>query len=71
MERYAPQEIGSCWIHRAKEKFESEWGKALLKFLGIEEEYEGIGLCVLSYAVGNEPKAAKRKENVYYLKKYF
>ena len=71
MERYAPQEIGSCWIHRAKEKFESDLGEALLKSLGIEEEYEGIGRCVLGYAVGDEPKAAKRKENGYYLKKYF
>ena len=35
--------IGSCWIHRAKEEFETEWGKGLLKSLGIEEEYEGIG----------------------------
>ena len=68
MERYAPQEIGSCWIHRAKEEFESDWGKALLKSLGIEEEYEGIGRCVLGYGVGNEPKAAKRKEYVCYLK---
>ena len=71
MERYAPQEIGSCWIHRAKEEFESDWGKALLNSLGIEEEYEGIGHCVLGYGVGDEPKAAKQKENVCYLKKYF
>lgn len=41
-----------------------------MKSLGIEEEYEGIGRCLLGYAVGVEPKAAK-KENVYYLKKYF
>ena len=60
--------IGSCWIHRAKEEFESDWGKALLKSIGIEEEYEGIGHCALGYAMGVEPKAAKRKENVYYLK---
>ena len=62
------QGVGSCWIHRAKEEFESDWGKALLKSLGIEEEYEGIGHCALGYAAGVEPKAAKRKENVYYLK---
>ena len=35
--------IGSCWIHRAKEEFESEEGKAILKELGIEGDYEGIG----------------------------
>lgn len=60
--------IGSCWIHRAKEEFESDWGKALLKYLGIEEEYEGIGHCALGYALGESPKAAKRKNNVYYIK---
>ena len=41
--------IGSCWIHRAKEEFESEEGKAILKELGIEGDYEGIGHCVLGY----------------------
>ena len=61
--------IGSCWIHRAKEEFETEWGKELLKSLGIEEEYVGIGHCALGYVEGDEPKAAPRKENrVYYVK---
>ena len=36
-----------CWIHRAKEEFESAEGKAFLKSLGIEGDYEGIGHCVL------------------------
>ena len=31
--------IGSCWIHRAKEEFETQWGMELLKSLGIEDEY--------------------------------
>lgn len=61
--------VGSCWIHRAKEEFETEWGKELLKSLGIEEEYEGIGHCALGYAEGNIPKTAPRKENrVFYIK---
>ena len=33
--------IGSCWIHRAKEEFESAFGKELLKSLNIEGNYEG------------------------------
>lgn len=53
--------IGSCWIHRAREEFETQWGKDLLKSLGIEEEYEGIGHCALGYADGTPPKAADRK----------
>ena len=55
--------IGSCWIHRAKEEFESEEGKELLKSLGIEGDYEGIGHCVLGYVDGEEPEAAPRKDS--------
>ena len=62
------QGIGSCWIHRAKEEFESEEGKALLKKWGIEGDYEGIGHCVLGYAAAELPAAKPRKENyVYYV----
>ena len=61
--------IGSCWIHRAKEEFETEWGKKLLKSLGINEEYEGIGHCALGYIDGDYPKTPARKENrVFYIK---
>ncbi|WP_295277571.1 nitroreductase [Veillonella sp.] len=61
--------LGSCWIHRAKEEFESPEGKELLKSLGIEGDYEGIGHCVLGYIDGDTPKAAPRRENrVYYVK---
>ena len=63
------QGIGSCWIHRAKEEFESEEGKEILKSLGIEGDYEGIGHCVLGFADGPAPKAAPRKDSyVYYVK---
>ena len=63
------QEIGSSWIHRAKEEIESEEGKEILKSLGIEGDYEGIGHCVLGFADGPAPKAAPRKDSyVYYVK---
>ena len=63
------QGVGSCWIHRAKEEFESGEGKEILKSLGIEGDYEGIGHCVLGYADGPAPKAAPRKDSyVYYVK---
>ncbi|SFQ41100.1 Nitroreductase [Lachnospiraceae bacterium XBB1006] len=58
--------VASIWIHRAKEEFESEFGKALLKKLGIEEEYEGIGHCALGYADGPVNEPAPRKENYVY-----
>lgn len=61
--------LGSCWIHRAKEEFELEEGKQLLKKLGIEGEYEGIGHCIVGYADGEAPAPAARKENrIYYIK---
>ena len=60
------QGIGSCWIHRAKEEFESEEGKEILKSLGIEGDYEGIGHCILGYADGPAPKAAPRKDSYVY-----
>ena len=60
--------LGSCWIHRANEEFESEIGKEILQKLGIEGDYEGIGHCILGYADGETPKAAPRKEDyVYYI----
>ena len=60
--------LGSCWIHRAKEEFERPEGQEILKSLGITEEYEGIGHCVLGYVEGEYPAAKPRKENwVYYI----
>ena len=55
--------IASCWIHRAKEEFNSDEGKAILKQLGIEGDYEGIGHCILGYAAQEIKSAAPRKEN--------
>ena len=58
--------VGSCWIHRAKEVFNTDEGKAILRELGIEGDYEGIGNCILGYADGPEPEAKPRKENYTY-----
>ena len=55
--------VASCWIHRAKEEFESEEGKAILKELGIEGNYEGIGHLILGYAAQEAADPAPRKGN--------
>ena len=56
--------LSTCWIHRAKEEFESEEGKALLNKWGIEGDYAGIGHCILGYAAeGGEAPAKPRKED--------
>lgn len=60
--------IGSCWIHRAKEEFESDEGKEILKSLGIEGDYEGIGHCILGYTDSDITKIPERKsDRVYYI----
>ena len=59
--------LGSCWIHRAKEVFETEEGKAILAGLGIDtNKYIGIGHCILGYVNGDYPEARPRKENYVY-----
>lgn len=60
--------VASIWIHRAKEEFDSPFGKALLEKLGIEGDYEGIGHCALGYAAEPVKTPAPRKENyVFYV----
>ena len=54
--------IGSCWIHRAKEVFETESGKRILADLGVVGDYEGIGNLIVGYTDGETPAPAPRKE---------
>lgn len=58
--------VANIWIHRAKEEFESDFGKAILKKLGIEGDFEGIGHCALGYAAEPAKPAADRKANYVY-----
>lgn len=58
--------VASCWIHRAKEMFESEEGKSILRDLGVEGDYEGVGNCILGYADCPVPEVRSRKENYVY-----
>ena len=58
--------VASCWIHRAKEELESEEGKAILKRLGIEGDYEGIGNLILGYAAKPANAPAPRKADYIY-----
>lgn len=58
--------VGSCWIHRAKEELESDFGKKLLKSLGIVGDYIGVGHAALGYFDGEPPLPKPRKENYIY-----
>ena len=55
--------VGSCWIHRAKEEFETPEGKALLKEWNISENYVGVGHCILGYADMEYPEPKPRKKD--------
>ena len=61
--------LGSCWIHRAKEEFESKFGKKILEDLGIQGNYEGIGHCAIGYAATPAEDPIPRKDDyVYYIR---
>ena len=53
--------LGSIWIHRAKEEFETPEYKELLASLGIEGEWEGIGHCAIGYYDGEYPAPRERR----------
>ncbi len=55
--------VGSCWVHRTKQMFETMEGKDLLRKWGVAGDYIGVGSCILGYPEGEHPKAAPRKEN--------
>ena len=55
--------LGACWIHRAKQEIESEEGQAILKELGIEGNYEGIGHCAVGQIDGDYPAEKKIKDD--------
>ena len=60
--------LGSIWINRAREEFETEDYNKILKDLGITGEYAGIGHCAIGYIDGESPKPAPRKSNrVFYI----
>lgn len=54
--------LGSCWIHRARQEFEDEEGRALMKRLGIPDDYEGIGHAILGYPAEAPGEPAARRE---------
>lgn len=53
--------IGSCWINRAKEMFDTPLGKELKQKWRIPDHYEGVANCILGYIEGEIPKAKPRK----------
>lgn len=53
--------LGSCWIHRCRQMFELEEGKALLREWGLPETLHGVASVALGYADCAHPAAKPRK----------
>ena len=51
--------VASCWINRAREVFDTEYGRKLLQASGIGDDYVGIANCILGYRDGEPPQAPK------------
>ena len=54
--------LGSCWINRAREMFDTAEGREMLRGWGVEDKYVGVGSCILGYADCPHPEAKPRKE---------
>ena len=60
--------LGSCWINRAKETFETPDGKALLAKWGLDpEKYIGVGYCILGYPAPNGTRTPSPRKAGYVL----
>ena len=59
--------LGSCWINRAREVFDTDAGKALLKKWGIEGDYIGVGNCILGYPAEDPARKPCKDNYVYYV----
>lgn len=54
--------VGSCWVNRAKEFFDTLEGKRMLARWNIDRKYRGVGFCLLGYADCDDPVPKPRKE---------
>jgi nitroreductase len=57
--------LGSRWINRIRETFETDLGKELLKKMGYDGQYIGIGSCILGYPANGFPGPIARKKDYY------
>ena len=55
--------LGTVWVHREREIFDSEAGKAFLAQWGLPQTLRGVGAVALGYPASEPAAPAKRKEN--------
>lgn len=56
--------VDSCWIHRAREVFDSDEGREIARSFGIPDSYVGIGNCILGYRDCELPTPAERTQKI-------
>ena len=54
--------LGSVWVHREREIFDSEDGKKLLREWGLPETLRGVGSIALGYPAAEPKETAPRRE---------
>ena len=57
--------LGSCWINREHQMFDTEEGRMLMKQFGLPDGLMGVGALALGYASKPLPPARPRKDNYY------
>ena len=55
--------LGTVWVHREREIFDSESGKALLREWKLPETLRGVGAIALGYPAKEAGQPAARKQN--------
>ena len=55
--------LGTVWVHREREIFDSEKGKALLREWKLPETLCGVGAIALGYPAQEAGQPAARKQN--------
>lgn len=63
MNAAASLHLGSCWINRAKEEFETPEGVALLKKWNLPTHLTGVGHCIIGYCDETYPLVQPRKDD--------
>lgn len=57
--------LGTCWIHREQEMFDTPRGKELMKAWGLPDGLRGVGALAIGYPDGEMPTRKPRKENYF------
>ena len=58
--------LGTCWIHREREMFDSKEGRQLLRDMGIQEDLMGIGALSIGYEAEGGSHSPKPRKPDYY-----